>query len=137
MEDERGNIEWQWSLSDKDKGAITSKENIEHAKQSSYHKTYNVSNEPLFLTLPLTNVMDNLHLFWHTSDVLIDLLIVELCWQDVIEKAKTPVWTELGCAQGSVISMSWLVVSVLILPTTVVGVQVYRLLHGVQRNDVA
>lgn len=45
-----------------------------------------MSNKPLFPTIPLMHVViDNLHLFLRTSDVLIDLLIVELRRQDAIE----------------------------------------------------
>ena len=86
--DERGDIERQWSLSDKDKGARTTDENVELAKPSHSRKTYNVSNEPLIPTIPLAVVIDNLHLFLCTLDVLIELLIVELCRQDAIEKVK-------------------------------------------------
>lgn len=44
----------------------------------------------MFQNIPLTNVIiDNLHLFLRVSDVLINLLIVELKRQDAIEKIKT------------------------------------------------
>ena len=76
--DDHGNIQWQWSLCDKELGARTIEENTELPSRSRSCKAYNVSNEPLLRTVPLTNVViDNLHLFLRTSDVLIDLLIVE------------------------------------------------------------
>lgn len=84
-EDERGDISAQWSLSDKDKGVRTIDENIKLAERLHSRKSYNASNKPLFPTIPLENVViDNLHLFLHTSDVLIDLLITELRRQDAI-----------------------------------------------------
>ena len=87
--DERGDIQREWSLSEKDKGARTIDENVELVKHPRSRKTFNVSNEPLFPNIPLANVViDNLHLFLRTSDVLIDLLIVELRRQDAIEKVK-------------------------------------------------
>lgn len=83
--DERGDIQQEWSLSEKDKGARTI-ENIELAKHPRSRKSY---NEPLFPNIPLANVViDSLHLFLRTADVLIDLLIVELRRQDAIEKVK-------------------------------------------------
>ena len=48
-----------------------------------------MSNTPLFPTIPLTNVViDNLHLLFRVSDVLLDLLITELKRQDSIDKVK-------------------------------------------------
>ena len=41
-------------------------------------------------------VIDNLHLFLRVSEVLIDLLIVELCRQDAIEKVKKFTSTDLS-----------------------------------------
>ena len=67
--------------------ARTIDENQRISEQS--RKQYNVSNPPLFPTIPLKNVViDNLHLFLRVSDVLIDLLSVELRRQDAIEKVK-------------------------------------------------
>ena len=44
---------------------------------------------PLFPTISLTNVViDNLHLFLRVSDVLIDLLIIQLRFEDSIDKVK-------------------------------------------------
>lgn len=87
--DERCDIQREWSLSDQEKGARTTDENVELAQRPRSRKVYNVSNKPLFPTIPLTHVViDNLHLFLRTSDVLIDLLIVELRRQDAIENVK-------------------------------------------------
>lgn len=48
-----------------------------------------MSHEPLFQNITLENtVIDNLHLFLRVSDVLIDLLVVELHRQDAIDKVK-------------------------------------------------
>ena len=50
-------------------------------------KKFNVSNLQLFPSIPLTNVIvDNLHLFLRVSDVLIDLVIVELRRLDRVDK---------------------------------------------------
>ncbi len=50
-------------------------------------KKFNVSSPPLFPTIKLKNVViDNLHLFLRTSDVLIELLLIELKRQDAIDK---------------------------------------------------
>ena len=85
--DERGDIQQKWSLTDPTNGARTIEENKRIGEQS--RKQYNVSNPPLFPTIPLKNVViDNLHLFLRVSDVLIDLLIIELRRQDAIEKVK-------------------------------------------------
>ena len=52
-------------------------------------KQFNVSHPPLFPGIPLKNVViDNLHLFLRVSDVLINLLVVELKRQDGIERVK-------------------------------------------------
>ena len=52
-------------------------------------KSYNVSNPPLFAHIPLKNVViDNLHLFLRVSDVLFNLLVIELKRQDCIDKVK-------------------------------------------------
>ena len=89
--DERCDIQRGWSLCDKNKGARTTDENMELAQRPRSRKEYNVSHthKPLFPSIPLTHVViDNLHLFLRTSDVLIDLLIVELRRQDAIATVK-------------------------------------------------
>jgi len=46
-----------------------------------------VSHPPLFPTIPLHNVViDNLHIFLRVSDVLINLLLVDLKRADAIER---------------------------------------------------
>lgn len=88
--EERSDFEKTWSLTDASKGARSIEENVSMAKSGMKRgKTrFNISHEPLFAEIPLTNVViDNLHLFLRTSDVLIDLLIVELKRQDAIDKA--------------------------------------------------
>ena len=93
--DERGDIHRRWSLTDPENGARTTDENQRIGERS--RKQYNVSNPPLFTTIPLKNVViDNLHLFLRVSDVLIDLLIVELRRQDAIEKVKKFTSTDLS-----------------------------------------
>ena len=87
--DDRGDIQRVWSLSDKEHGTRTIDENTELAQRPRSRKAYNVSHEPLFQNIPLENVViDNLHLFLRVSDVLIDLLVVELRRQDAIDKVK-------------------------------------------------
>ncbi len=89
--DERCLTDKQWSITDTSLGARTVEENIELSSRTRtrHSKSYNVSRPPLFPTIPLTNVViDNLHLFLRVSDVLIDLLILELRRQDSIEKTR-------------------------------------------------
>ena len=83
---ERYNPDTQWSMSDPSQGARSIQENVQTAAKPR-QKKFNVSHPPLFPTIPLTNVVvDNLHLFLRVSDVLINLLIVELRRQDAIDK---------------------------------------------------
>ena len=85
--DERGDVHLKWSLTDTNNGARTIEENQKIGEQT--RKQYNVSHPPLFPTIPLKNVViDNLHLFLRVSDVIIDLLIVELRRQDAIDRVK-------------------------------------------------
>ena len=72
-----------------EKGARTVEENTEAAALRRSKKQFNVSHPPLFPSIPLRNVViDNLHLFLRVSDVLINLLVVELKRQDGIDRAK-------------------------------------------------
>lgn len=78
-----------WSITDKNKGARTTEETLELSQRPRSKKQFNVSNSPLFPTIPLTHVViDNLHLFLRVSDVLLNLLITELRRQDAIDKTK-------------------------------------------------
>ena len=86
--DKRHDLSKEWSISDVNKGARSTSENV--AIGSSSRKRYNVSHPPLFPNIPLTNVViDNLHLFLRVTDVLINQLILELKRQDSIERMKT------------------------------------------------
>ena len=83
---ERYDSSQKWSITDVKFGARTIEENMTIAASSS--KKYNVSNPPLFPTIPLTHVVvDNLHMFLRVADTLVDLLILELRRLDKIEKA--------------------------------------------------
>ncbi len=87
--DERYDADRQWSMSETSLGARTIEENIRQSQLPKSRKEYNVSNAPLFPTIPLTNVViDNWHLFLRVSDVLIDLLIIELRFHDCVDKVK-------------------------------------------------
>ena len=78
-------IDKVWSISDVSHGART--------LSKKRKKEFNVSHEPLFPSIPLTHVViDNLHMFLRISDVLIDLLILELKHQDCIDKVYC-IWT--------------------------------------------
>ena len=80
-------IDKVWSISDVTHGARMIEENCTLSKKRK--KEFNVSHEPLFPSIPLTHiVIDNLHMFLRVSDVLIDLLILELKRQDCIDKVK-------------------------------------------------
>ncbi len=64
-------------MSDTTLGARTTQENLELSALRK--KKFNVSRKPLFPMIPLTHVIiDNLHLFLRVTDVLVDLLIVEM-----------------------------------------------------------
>ena len=83
--DERCDQKKKWSLIDVTQGARTTEENRTIGSQSK--KKFNVSNPPLFSSIPLKNVViDNLHLFLRSSDVLSNLLVIELKRQDAIDK---------------------------------------------------
>ena len=59
---EHHDTNYKWSIFDPDSGARTIEENKQIA-ESKTHK-FNVSNVPLFLKIPLINVVvDNLHMF--------------------------------------------------------------------------
>ena len=59
-------------------GARTIQENEQLSKEPRSRKRFNVSREPFFPTIPLTNiVIDNLHLFLRVFDVLMRLHIDE------------------------------------------------------------
>lgn len=76
---ERHDMNRPWSLTDTDLGATTIEENEQLSQQPKSKNRFNVSQAPLFPTIPLTNVViDNLHLFLRVFDVLIRLLIDEL-----------------------------------------------------------
>lgn len=84
---DRYDMDKTWSLLDPEQGARTVEETIRLSEKQK--KQYSVSNAPLFPTIPLKNVViDNLHMFLRVSDVLINLLVVELKRQDAIEKVK-------------------------------------------------
>ena len=85
--DQRANTTKKWSAIDTECGARTIEENKTLSSSTRSSKKFNVSNFPLFPTIPLTNVVvDNLHMFLRVSDVLIDLLIVELRRLDCVDK---------------------------------------------------
>lgn len=85
--DQRANTIKKWSITDAVSGARTIEENIRLCSSAPSTKRFNVSNLPLFPSIPLTNIIvDNLHLFLRVSDVLIDLLIVELRRLDRVDK---------------------------------------------------
>ena len=55
---------------------------------TSKRKQYNVSHVPIFKTIPLTRVVvDNLHMFLHVADTLIDLLIHALLTLDRVNQS--------------------------------------------------
>ena len=87
--DERWDTTKEWSVSDATRGAQSTEENLEISALPKSRKQFNVSNPPLFPTIPLSHiVIDNLHLFLCVADVLINLLITELRCQDVIDQQK-------------------------------------------------
>ena len=86
---ERFDTEKEWSISDPTAGARTIEENLSLFQLPKSRKKYNVSNCPIFPSIPLTHVViDNLHLFLRVSDKLITLLVSELRRQDKIDRQK-------------------------------------------------
>ena len=79
----------QWSIVDEECGARTVKGIKEAAALSKESKKkFNCSNPPLFNMIPMHKVViDNLHLFLCLSDLLINLLILDIRRLDGIEKA--------------------------------------------------
>lgn len=87
--DERRDVDKHWSITDPTLGARTIEENVKVSQLPKSKRKHNVSRLPLFPTIPLQNVViDNLHLLLRVSDILIDLMIVELRRMDLIEKRK-------------------------------------------------
>ena len=88
-------LEKQWSIVDEECGARTVKGmNAAAALPKGSKKKFNCSNPPLFDMIPMHKVIiDNLHLFLRISDLLINLLILDIRRLDGIEKASSP---ELG-----------------------------------------
>lgn len=86
---ERFDTEKEWSISDPTAGARTIEENLSLSQLPKSRKKYNVSNCPIFPSIPLTHVViDNLHVFLRVSDKLITLLVSELRRQDKIDRQK-------------------------------------------------
>jgi len=76
---ERFDTEKERLFSDPTAGARTIEENLSLSQLPKSRKKYNVSNCPIFPSIPLTHVViDNLHLFLRVSDKLITLLVTEL-----------------------------------------------------------
>lgn len=76
-----------WSLTDTSEGARTIEETLELSQLPRSRKQFNVSNTPIFPTIPLTRVViDNLHV--SSSVRCVAELITELRRQDSIEKVK-------------------------------------------------
>ena len=62
------------------------------------HRKFNVTNRPLFPSIPLSNVViDNLHIFLRVADVLVDLLIGELRRQDALTKVTSSTFNPDKC----------------------------------------
>ena len=83
---ERHDTTFQWSTFNTDLGPWTIEENKRIADNKTHE--FNVSNVPLFPKIPLTNVVvDNLHMFLHVSDLLIDMVIGELRALDKVNQS--------------------------------------------------
>ena len=86
---ERHDITKTWSATNPDEGARTIKE-IQELSKIKKHKNsakYGCIKQPIFPSIPIDHVIpDILHLFLRISDILINLLILELRRLDGIEK---------------------------------------------------
>ena len=89
--DERYDVKKRWSFKDVDKGARTIEEIQRRSTLSKSKKKdkFGYIRMPLFPTIPIDHIIpDILHLFLRISDVLINLLILDLRRLDGIEKGK-------------------------------------------------
>lgn len=87
---ERHDITKTWSATNSDEGARTIKEiqELSMIKKHKRNKKYGCVRQPIFPSIPIDHVIpDVLHLFLRISDILINLLILELRRLDGIEKA--------------------------------------------------
>ena len=85
---DRHDMKKEWSISDTNKGARTIQDIIScHTKPKP--RNFNCSHPPLFCTIPIHHVIpDVLHLFLRVTDVLFDLLVMDIRRHDAIEKSK-------------------------------------------------
>ena len=85
---ERWDTSKQWSLDNPaEDGSRTIEENLAISALPQTKRKFNVSNPPLFPTIPLSRVViDNLHLFLRVSDVLIDLLVEDAMRLDSLKR---------------------------------------------------
>lgn len=78
----------KWSVIDVSQGARTIHE-IECLSKKPASRSMGCKFIPIFRCIPIDHVIiDTLHLFLHISDLLIDLIIMELRCEDGIEKNK-------------------------------------------------
>ena len=86
--DDRHKLSKEWSICDQSKGARTVQSITDALKLPARSKQkFNCSKVPLFPMVPMERVViDNLHLFLRVADNLINLLILDLCRIDGIEK---------------------------------------------------
>lgn len=83
---ERYNMEKQWSASEAELGA-TSVTEITECCTKSKKQHFNCAYPPIFSTIPISHIVpDVLHLFLKVTDVLLNLLILEIRWLDGIER---------------------------------------------------
>ena len=75
--EDRGDTSREWALDDPaDRNSHTIEENLAILKLPKTQRKWNVTNSPLFSTIPLRRVvLDTLHLFLCVSDVLEDCLL--------------------------------------------------------------
>ena len=82
----------EWSISDEQKGARTIEDIVDcHKKPKS--QSFGCANPPLFQSVPIDHVVpDILHLYLRITDVLFNLLIVDLQRYDAVAKSSNPAW---------------------------------------------
>ena len=81
-------MEVQWSMHDVKSGARTV-DNILTCMKKPKTQQLGCINAPLFPTIPLTHITpDILHIFLWTTDVLFDLLILDIKREDAIDRGK-------------------------------------------------
>ena len=84
--DDRYKVDKEWSITDIEKGACTISSISASKLPAKSPRRFNCSCTPLFQAIPIHRIINNLLLFLSITEILINLLITELCRMDGVEK---------------------------------------------------